>query len=100
MQVNMLESQAKMPFPMSHPLQSQISYKSLFPNFVSSEDPKRGQPAFTGIIGEQAPAQIDKMELVKKTSGFPFRHEVRYNTLPTQRSAALYNDKELYQVMI
>lgn len=93
------EYQINRPFPMMHPLQSQISYKAVFPNYVAPEDPKQGDLPPHSIISEQTPAQIDPTVIVKKVSGNPWRHELVKPTLPTQRVPATYADKEYYQVV-
>ena len=98
---NLLEKQINKKFPMEHPLTSQISYKALFPNFTAPEDEKQGEIAVhlsKYILNDQTPAQVDNTIVVNKFSGKPFRHEIRFQTLPTQKNGKWYNDKELYHV--
>lgn len=99
---NLLQKQIQNKFPMEHPLTSQISYKALFPSYTAPEDEKRGDVAVHQtkyIIHDQTPAQVDKTAVLSKFSGGPWRHEVRYQTLPTQKSGLWYYDKEYHHVI-
>jgi hypothetical protein len=85
---------------MTHPLTSQISYKRVFPNFTTPEDPRKGDAALSENLtyNDYTPAQVDNTIVVKKISGNPYRHEIRYQTLPNQPNGLLYNDNEYYHV--
>lgn len=98
---NLLEKQIPRKFPMEHPMTSQISYKAVFPSFTAPEDVNQGEAALhfsKYILNEQTPSQVDKTIVVNKFSGKPWRHEIRLQTLPTQKNGKWYNDKELYHV--
>lgn len=90
------------PFPMQHPLASQISNKAVFPDYVAPEDPKRGENGLrstTKSISVETKAHPDPVIVVSKTAGNPWRHEIRYEPIPSQREGAWWGDKELYQVI-
>jgi hypothetical protein len=97
---DLLASQIMRKFPMSHPLTSQISYKRVFPNFTPPEDPKKGDAALNSVLtyNDYTPAQVDKTVVVKKISGMPYRHEIRYQTQPNQPNGLWYTDKDYYHV--
>lgn len=102
LETDLLVQQIRKKFPMMHPLTSQTSYKRVFPNFTAPEDLHRGQTAVTAPLtyNDQTPAQVDKIEVKKKISGQPWRHEIRYQTQPGQANGLWYNDQELYHVFI
>lgn len=101
LQANLLENQILKKFPMDHPLTSQISYKAVFPNYTAPEDSCRGEEALKSqscILTGKTPTQTDPIIVANKQSGKPWRHEIRYEKLPSQKQGLWYNDKELYHV--
>lgn len=85
---------------MNHPMTSQISQKAVFPDFVAPEDPYRGQQALqTSLLNPKTPAQSDPTTVVNKTSGKPWRHEIRHEKMPSKKHGVWFNDKEYYQVV-
>ena len=99
---NMLEKQIQQPFPMDHPWTSHIAYTAMFPSYTAPEDTKRGEQALKNpghIIDVQTPAHIDSNLVVGKTFGNPWRHEVKFANLPTQRKGVWFPDQQLYHVI-
>ena len=97
---NLLEKQIMRKFPMMHPFTSQTSYKRILPNFTAPEDQNKGDVALNTKLtyNDYTPAQVDKTTVQKKISGNPWRHELRYLTLPNHPNGLWYNDKDLYHV--
>ena len=99
--INMLDKQIRQGFPMQHPYTSHMSYQALFPNYIAPEDAKRGEVMLkcnSMIHDVQTPAKVDDTIVVKKTHGFPWRHEIQKLQLPTQRRGTWYEDKQYYHV--
>ena len=97
----MLEKQIQHPFPMQHPFTSHMSNSALFPNYTAPEDSKRGEQALRStvhILDPQTPAQAEENIVVEKTHGFPWRHEIKTLTLPTQKKGVWYPDEHYYHV--
>jgi hypothetical protein len=99
---NLLPKQIMRKFPLNHPLTSQISYKAVFPSYTAPEDACRGEHALkspSAMLNGQTPAQASPTIVVNKISGKPWRHEVRFEALPSQQHGQWYPDKELYHVI-
>lgn len=97
---NLLDKQIQKKTLMNHPFTSQISYKALFPNLVPPEDAEKGELALKSpsLTNGNLPKQVENYRVVSKFSGQPYRHEIRYTTLPSQQQGQLYYDKEYYHV--
>ena len=86
---------------MQHPLYSQISNKAVFPDYIAPEDTKRGENIIrstTKSITVETKAAPEPMIVLSKQGGFPYRHELRIEQLPSQKAGAWWIDNEQYQV--
>jgi len=78
-----------------------MSNSALFPNFTAPEDSKKGEAMLRSsshIFDTQTPAQVEDTIVVDKNHGTPWRHEIKYLNLPTQKRGLWYNDEHLYHV--
>ena len=89
------------PFPMQHPFYSQISNKAVFPDYIAPEDTKRGESLIRSnskSITVETKAAPEPMIVLSKQAGFPYRHELRLEQIPSQKQGAWWVDNEQYQV--
>ena len=56
--------------------------------------------SISNIYDVQTPSNVDKTVVVKKTHGFPWRHEIQQLQLPTQRRGVWFEDKQYYHVIL
>ena len=102
LELNMNLLQNPNPFPMQHPFYSQISNKAVFPDYIAPEDTKRGEKLIcsnTKSITAETKAAPEPMIVISKQAGFPYRHELRLEQMPSQKQGAWWIDNEQYQVI-